>query len=156
IALSACGGSSAFGTLTDPGDGSTVVVEPDAASTQPDGGIDSAPSFGCRTSLDCPTGKVCDSAAQSCFDCVADRDCDSGKKCQNHACVVVVPTCQSSLDCAASSAGKVCDKTTGKCVACATQNDCPPSNDCVANACKPYTMCKNSLDCPTGLVCSTQ
>ena len=152
----ACGGSTAFGSLADL-DASTVAV-PDSGveiSMLAEAAVEAAPPEGCRTSLDCPTGKVCDSASKSCFECVADRDCDSGKTCQEHRCITPIPLCKTSLDCATSTSGKACDAVTGKCVACVVGADCPSNNDCLANVCKPYTPCVNSLACPKGQVCGT-
>ena len=140
-----CGGSSSTALLQDS-DASTTI-DPDGGAMV---GPEASPPEGCRTSLDCPAGKVCDSAAKSCFECVTDRDCDPAQKCQAHACVTPVPPCKNSLDCAASPIGKVCEATSGKCVACVMSADCPENNDCVSNVCKAYTPCANSLDCPKG------
>jgi Cys-rich repeat protein len=151
MVVAGCGGSSVTALVAD-NDASTPS-DPDA---QPEAAaVEAAPPAGCRTSLDCPAGQVCDPALKACFACVGDADCDSGKKCQGHQCIAPVAPCKNSLDCTSSSVGKVCDATSGKCVACVASTDCPSNNDCLANVCKPYTPCNNSLDCPTGQICNT-
>jgi hypothetical protein len=86
---------------------------------------------------------------------VSNTDCTTGLVCTGFHCMKPAAACMNSLDCTADPKAPICDSSTGKCVACVAAKDCPTSNDCIDHVCKPYTMCANSLDCPTGQVCET-
>jgi hypothetical protein len=126
----------------------------------PDGGIipiddDAGTGAACRNSKDCPTDQVCDPTAHACVQCVSNSDCMTGLVCMGSRCQAPAAMCMNSLDCTADPKAPICDSSTGKCVGCVVAKDCPTSNDCIDHACKAFTMCANSLDCPSGQVCDT-
>jgi len=122
-------------------------VSPPSKSPQPDGGT----SQGCRNSLDCTLGLVCDPAIATCVGCITAADCPANNDCTARQCVPFVP-CKSSLECPAS---QVCDAAAGRCAACVTDADCADaSKTCVADSCR--TKCMSDRTCtPLGLLCDT-
>ena len=113
------------------------------------GQADGGSPAGCRNSLDCSLGMVCDPSIAQCVECVSAVDCPANNDCTARKCVPFVP-CKNSLDCGTTA---VCDTTTGRCVACLTDADCADTTKtCQANSCR--TKCASDRTCtPLGLLC---
>lgn len=130
----------------DPG-GSGLFIDPDAAADAAGGP--------CETSADCPaSAAICDPSSSTCVECLLDGHCGADESCQSRRCVGDT-SCESSLDCDASSPTPICDPAVGKCVECTIPEDCDGTADCVANRCEAFTSCTSSLDCDSGQVCDT-
>jgi hypothetical protein len=147
----------AFGLATVAGCGSKGADGDGGASLDRGRPADAGGGDGraCANSLDCGADQVCDQQARRCVQCVSDPDCATGMRCVANVCMAAPPTCHASADCATMPGQPVCDVPTGRCVRCLTAADCPASNDCTSETCVSYTMCMNSLACPSGQVCDT-